>query len=95
MKFTNTWYEIKNPNDSYGLSGRFERCEGALKHINDSYQRAKERGYDNTHEKWIIVGVENVKEFDKNGEFLKEETVRYACEFVQFSFSDGEFVCAV
>ena len=71
------FFEIKLSNGSCGLYGRFEYEEQALKEIYDSYVRAKEQGYDNRHEKWSIVCVQTCKEFDKLGEFLKEEIIRF------------------
>ena len=95
MKRTSCYFEIKSPDDSYGLDGMFETSEAAIAHINYSYRRALKLGYDNRHENWVTVCVEHVKEFNDKGEFLKEETIRYVWECVQFSEYDDEYVIAV
>lgn len=95
MKITNTYYEIKSPDDNYGLCGTFETSEAAIAELNAQYRRAKERGYDNSHENWVIVCVECTKEYNAKGEFLKEETVRYVWESVQHDFYEDAYVVAV
>lgn len=86
------YFEIRDAGDKYGLEGMFESSEKALEEINRSYERAKAQGYDNKANKWIIVCNERVKEFDKNGAFLKETIVRYAVEDVEFSTYENAFV---
>jgi hypothetical protein len=77
----------------HGLCIRFDGSkEEALKEINDSYEYAKKRGYDNRNNKWIIVCHQFVKEFDENGAFLKEESCRFVVENVEFSDYENAFV---
>jgi hypothetical protein len=93
-KINKTYYEIKSKNDVYGLCGTFETAEAALEEINRSYERAKEKGYDNRNDKWNIVCVEFTREFTDNGDFLKEETIRFVTEHAEFSTYENKFVFA-
>ena len=86
------FYEIKNPNDIYGLCGIYESAEKALAEINRSYVYAKAKGYDNKQEKYIIVCNQTKKEVDKQGMFLKEEISRFVVESVEYSESEKSFV---
>ena len=92
MKKTNRYYEIKSKNFTYGLIGQFNSEEEALAEINLSYERAKEQGYDNRHEKWSIVCVDWAREFNDDGDFLKEEITRFVVDHVEFSTYDEKFV---
>ena len=95
MKRTYTYFEVKSLDDTYGLIECFETSEAAIAEVNAQYRRAKERGYDNSHKNWLIVRVEHVKEFNDKGEFLKEETLRFVWEFVQYDIYDDAYVVAV
>ena len=90
----NTYFEIKHPSDHHGLMGRYDTPEQALEYINESYKNALEQGYDNSTNKWIIVCVEWCVTRDEKGNFLKEETVRFAYEQVEFCSYGNEFVFA-
>ena len=92
MKRTSRFYEIKSRNFAYGLIGQFNSEEEALTEINASYERAKGQGFDNRHEKWSIVCVDWAREFNDNGEFLKEEITRFVVDFVEFSTYEEKFV---
>ena len=83
-KRTILYYEIKSPDDHYGLCGSFETEDDALKEINESYIREKERGYDNRHERWSINCVKIVRTFLENGDFYKEETTRTRVTTAEF-----------
>ena len=88
------YYEIRNANDMYGLCGTYESKEKALAEINRSYVYAKERGYDNKHEKYIIICNQVCKVVSDQGAFLKEEICRFVIENVEYSEYDEEFVFA-
>ena len=90
-----SYFEVKSPDDNYGLMGQFATEDDAIAHINESYRRALELGYDNRHENWVTVCVEYYKSLNDKGEFLKEETIRYVCSSVQFSECENAFVIAV
>ena len=92
MKTTFEFFEIRSTDDNYGLCGTFESEEKALEEINRSYEEAKTRGYDNKYNKWIIVCNQIVKETNKNGEFAKETTVRFAIASVEYSSYENAFV---
>lgn len=92
MKRIFSCYEIKSPDDNYGLVGSFETVAEALFHINRSYQHAKSLGYDNSYEKWVIVCVERVKEFNSKGEFVKEEITRFVSDYVEYSFYNDAYL---
>lgn len=86
------YYEIKSPNDAYGLVGRFDTEEAALQHINYSYQNALRLGYDNSNENWMVVRVRVAKVFTDDGRFLKETAERFALYTAQYDFSDKAYV---
>lgn len=92
---THEFYEVRSPNDSYGLELRGNETtseEKALEGINRLYLSALARGYDNSHRKWIIVCNLVKKHIDDNGNFLKEETTRFITEQVEFSHYENAFV---
>ena len=89
------FYKIINKRDAYGLGDNFENGESALTYINDSYNRALSRGYDNRNEKWLIVCVQISTEFDENGDFLKRTTEEFVMDAVEYSEYDGQFVIVV
>lgn len=91
MKKSREFYEIRNEEDTYGLCGCFETENDALNEINRSYERAKERGYDNRHEKWVIVCNQVIKEYDEKGRFLKEETVRFVMSHAEYSTYENKY----
>lgn len=90
-----SYFEVKSPDGNYGLTGHFATEDEAVAHINESYRRALELGYDNRHENWVTVCVEYYKSLNDKGEFLKEETIRFVCSSVQFSDYENAFVIAV
>jgi hypothetical protein len=93
MKRTHEFYEVRSLDDNHGLSIRNnESAEKALEEINDAYEYAKTRGFDNRDEKWIIVCNQIVKEFDDKGRFLKEERSRFVVENVEWSDYEKAFV---
>lgn len=94
MRRTFNYFEIKSPDDMHGLVGQFDTEADALNHINNSYANALRQGYDNRNDKWVLVCVEVSKEFNKKGEFLKEETIRFVTESVQFDEYEDKFVFA-
>ncbi len=95
MKRTNEFYEVRTRDDMYGLSllpSESESEEKALEAINRSYEYAKTRGYDNKDNKWIIVCNQIIKEFDEEGNFLKEEHSRFVIANVEYSTYENAFV---
>jgi hypothetical protein len=95
MTRTTEFYEVRMRNDMYGLSisqSDSESAEKALEAINSAYEYAKTRGYDNKDEKYIIVCNQIVKEFDEEGNFLKEEHSRFVIENVEYSDYVNSFV---
>lgn len=99
MKKTETtrtlYYEIKSADDYYGMCGRFKDEYNALDEINASYLRAKELGYDNRHEKWIIVCVNTTITRRTTGEFFKEETVRTMVAGAEFDEYTNRYVLVI
>ena len=91
-KRTAQYYEIKSLDGAYGLCGTFHNEEQALVEINRSYESAKEKGYDDRNDRWIIVCVERTVERDENGYFLSETTKRFAVADVEFSEYEECFV---
>lgn len=92
MKTIFEFYEITSINDMHGLCGQYESAEKALEEINRSYEYAKTRGYDNKHDKWLIVCNQISREFDNKGTFLKEERIRFTVESVEYSDYENAFV---
>lgn len=91
MTTVNTWYEVKSPDNSYGLDGTFFSENDALDEINASYKIAKMMGYDNPNKQWIIVYCIHSKTF-KDGRFLSEKTEKYVTQTVEYSFYENKFV---
>lgn len=85
-------FEIRSIDDQHGLCGTFDTAAEALAEINRSYVHAKEQGYDNKHEKWIIVCNQVAEIFSDDGEFFKEEKVRFVVESVRYSDYENAFV---
>ena len=92
MKTIFEFYEITSINGMYRLCGQYESAEKALEEINRSYEYAKTRGYDNKHDKWLIVCNQISREFDNKGTFLKEERIRFTVESVEYSDYENAFV---
>ena len=90
IKFEN--YEITSLDDTHGLVGRFDTEEKVLEEINRSYIRAKEQGFDNSHEKWLIVCNQTVRTFTDDGVFQKEEICRFVIGQVEYNFYEDAFV---
>lgn len=86
------YFEVRSRGDLYGLDGRFATEEMALEAINFSYDRAKEAGYDNRNNEWVIVCLQCVRTFDENADFMREETVRFVAKCVEFSDEQNRFV---
>lgn len=88
----NTYFEIKDPKDQYGLIGKYDAPEQALEYINESFKNALEQGYDNRTKKYIIVCVQWSVVRDEKGNFLREETSRFVFEQAEFSTYENAFV---
>lgn len=81
------WFEVRASNDSHCLGYNYQTPEQALEEINASYLKAKEQGYDNRDNQWMIVFVQLEKKVDENGQFLAEDRKRTLHCKVKF---DGE-----
>ena len=92
IKTVQTFYEIKDPKNNSGLMGKYETPEKALEYINSNYECAKEQGYDNKHQRWIIVCVEITTCKTEKGDFLKEENVRFVMETAEYSEEKDAYV---
>ena len=93
MKMLNSmFYEIRSTDDIYGLIGVFESPAKALEEINRSYKIALECGFDNRHEKWVIVRNRTWIRRDDEGNFASSEVERYVVNRVEFSETAGKFV---
>lgn len=95
MEKRREFFEIRNEEDTNGIFAVFENEDCALDEINRSYEYAKERGYDNRSEKWIIVCNQVIKTFDENGKFLKEETVRFVVAYAEYSTYENKYVFVI
>lgn len=93
MKRTHEFYEVRSLDDMHGLSISSDAtAEQALEEINHAYEYAKTRGFDNRGEKWLVVCNQSVKEFDKNGAFLKDERVRFVVAQAEYSSHENAYV---
>lgn len=92
MQRRTEFFEIKSPCGHYGLCGTFKNEEEALAEINRSYKQAKERGYDNRHEKWVIVCNRVITERRDNGDFLSEKIDRFVVACTEYRESEEAFV---
>lgn len=92
MKHMSSYYMVTALDDSYHLDGCFDTVTDALDHLNDSYHRALERGYDNRYERWLIVRVDHLKLWNEDGSFKMEETKRYVVERPKFSSGHGCYI---
>lgn len=85
MKTVTNYFEIKTPEDSHGLNGRYATEDAALAAINWSCKNALESGYDNKHEKWIIVCVESIVERCEDNTFIRETITRSIVRTCEYS----------
>lgn len=95
MKRTHEFYEVRSLDDMHGLSISAEDSESeekVLAAINKAYEYAKTIGFDNRGNKWLIVCNQSVKEFDKNGSFLKDERIRFVVAQAEYSYYENAFV---
>lgn len=92
IKTLETFYEIRDPKDRYGLFGNFDSPEKALECINSNFECARQEGYDNRLQRWIIVCVEITKYEVNKGVFLKEEKVRFVMETIEYSEEKDAYV---
>jgi hypothetical protein len=79
-------YKVEDPKGYHGLVGSFKSVAEAIEELNTAYIRAKERGYDNRHERWAIIHERTVRVF-LDGEFLRETTNRSRVAVVAFDES--------
>lgn len=86
------YYMVKHRKDSYSLEGVFGNPQIALEAINDSYRRAKERGYDNRMEPWAVYRVHIHKDFDKDGVYLGSSRTEKLWNLVKFSEINDQFI---
>ena len=89
------YFEVRSPDDNYGLELRSEETEGLLETldgINRVYRSALKRGYDNRHRKWVIVCTHITKTIDGDGNLITEATSRRVVAKAEFSASHGAFV---
>ena len=92
--YRNTYYEVRTPDDAYGLVGTFESSEEALAEVNRSYKSALAKGYDNRHEDWITVLNEVTREYNEEGAFLRSKHERWVMDSIQFDEYDNCYVFA-
>ena len=95
MKRDYEYFVIKDPKNNYGLPGTYETAEEALAYINQSYRNALSQGYDNRHEKWIIIRVSYKCEYDNYGNFLIDTTNRMLWDHIEYSLYEDAFVVCV
>ena len=90
----NEFYTVRCPLDIYGLCGTFNTEEEALAEINRSYAHALAQGFDNRHEKWVVVCNQTTRVFSEDDHFLKEETVRFVIDNAEYSEREEAYVFA-
>ena len=88
------YFEIRSYDDRGGIGGTYESSEKALETINQACAGAKKVGYDPSKARWLIVCVVIVKEYESNGNFVREERSRFVAERVTYSASESAFVFA-
>lgn len=92
---THEFYEVRSPNDSYGLELRGNETtseEKALEGINRLYLSALARGYDNRRRKWAIVYHKIEKTIDDNGDLISESSYRKVVAKTEFSIYHQAYV---
>lgn len=89
--YNSTKYEITNLNDTCGLPGTFETPEEAVAYINDSYERAKKQGYENSEAKWLVVSQRWERVLDDRGVFHHETRIRQVYFQVELNHATGRF----
>ena len=92
MTRTFNYYQIVSPDDVFTLGGSFDSKADALSHINYSFNRALELGYNNSHEEWLIVLYEKTRVFNDEGVFQREQMNRDLVGYAKYSPDSKSYV---
>lgn len=85
MKHMSSYFQVTALDDTYHLYGYFDTLTDALDALNESYHRALKLGYDNRHERWLIIRIDHLKLWGEDGAFKMEEIRKYTVERPKFS----------
>lgn len=85
MTYNLVYFEVRSLNDTFGLGSTFNCPGDALDYINQSYNRALELGYNNSHKEWLILRCERTKVFSPEDVFCGEQTSRELFSYAKYS----------